>query len=478
MESQGSALKNLEIQLSQLATLVSEKIQRPFPSNTEKNPKEHLKAIALRSGKELNEPYADQSEQQVNKGKNVEIPYKLSEDKEVKKKEEKNIEKLTLFPVTITFPQKLKRENLDNQFSKFLEILEQIHINIPFTDTLLQMPSYAKFLKEILSSSFTIPCTLGGIYFEKALCDSVALINLMQFSIFRKLNLGEMKDIGVSLQLADQSTKKPKGIIKNVLIRVDKFIFPVDFIVLEMKECPDEPIILGRPFLATGQEEKLIEVLKVHKGALGWTIKDIKGINPAVCMHKILMEDSYKPIVQPQRRLNLAMQEVVKKEIVKLLVADNIIRRCVPEEEMNKILYHCHDGAIGGHYAANRTAFKVLEAEFFWQTLFKDARAYVAQGNRCQRKGNITKRDEILLQSIQVNELEEMSRLRLFPGKLKSRWTGPYNVTNVTPYGAIEIQQKNGGDKFTVTIQPGHLMKASTKTESPTQEQLHGDRCA
>uniref|UniRef100_A0A1S4BL16 Protein NYNRIN-like n=1 Tax=Nicotiana tabacum TaxID=4097 RepID=A0A1S4BL16_TOBAC len=68
------------------------------------------------------------------------------------------------------------------------------------------------------------------------------------------------------------------------------------------------------------------------------------------------------------------------------------------------------------------------------------------------------------------------SRPRLFPGKLKSRWTGPYNVTNVTPYGAIEIQQNNGGDKFKVTIQPRHLMKASTKIESPTQEQLYGDR--
>ncbi|XP_070002989.1 uncharacterized protein [Nicotiana sylvestris] len=263
MESQCSALKNLEMQLRQLATLVSEKIQGPFPSNTEKNPKEHLKAIALRS------------------------------EKEVKKKEENNIEKLTHFPVTIPFPQKLKRKNLDNQFSKFLEILKQIHINIPFTDTLLQIPSYVKFL--ILSSkrkleeisvvmltekcsailqnklpqklgdqgSFTIPYTLGGVYFEKALCDSGASIKLIPFSIFRKLNLAEMKDIGVSLQFADQSTKKPKEIIKNVLVRVDKFVFPVDFIVLEMKECPDEPIILGRPFLATSRA-----IIDVHQGQL------------------------------------------------------------------------------------------------------------------------------------------------------------------------------------------------------------------
>nr|XP_009797236.1 PREDICTED: uncharacterized protein LOC104243694 [Nicotiana sylvestris] len=277
-------------QLSQLATLVSEKIQGPLPSNTEKNPKEHLKVITLRSGKELDEPNKvreekNQSEQQVNKGKNVETPSKPLEDKEVKKKEEKNIEKMIPPPVTIHFPQKMKREKLDGEFAKFLEILKQIHINIPFTDALMQMPSYAKNLKEILSSkkkleeisvvmltekcsailqnkllqkfgdigSFTIPCTLGGVYFEKALCDSGASINLMPLSIFRKLDLGEMKDISVSLQFADQSTKKPKGIIENVFIRVDKFVFPIDFIVLEMKECPDEPIILGRLFLATDE---------------------------------------------------------------------------------------------------------------------------------------------------------------------------------------------------------------------------------
>ncbi|XP_075109045.1 uncharacterized protein LOC142180848 [Nicotiana tabacum] len=111
--------------------------------------------------------------------------------------------------------------------------------------------------------SFTIPCTLGGVYFEKALCDSGASINLMSFSIFRKLDLGEMKDIGVSLQFADQSTKKPMGIIENLLVRVDKFVFLVDFIVLEMKECPDEPIILGRPFLATGRA-----IIDVHQGQL------------------------------------------------------------------------------------------------------------------------------------------------------------------------------------------------------------------
>ncbi|XP_070057667.1 uncharacterized protein [Nicotiana tomentosiformis] len=127
-------------------------------------------------------------------------------------------------------------------------------------DALKQMPAYAKFLKNLFSSkrkleevsvvkliekysdilqnklpqklgdpgSFIISYTLGGAHFEKALCDSGASINLMHFLIFRKLELGEMNDTGVSLQLADQSSKKPKGILENVLIRVDKFIFPID----------------------------------------------------------------------------------------------------------------------------------------------------------------------------------------------------------------------------------------------------------
>nr|XP_033515656.1 uncharacterized protein LOC117280099 isoform X2 [Nicotiana tomentosiformis] len=85
----------------------------------------------------------------------------------------------------------------------------------------------------------------------------------MPFSIFRKLELGKMKNTIVSLQLADSSTKNAKGIIENVLIQVDKFVFPVEFIVLEMEENSDVPLILGRPFLATGRA-----IIDVHQGQL------------------------------------------------------------------------------------------------------------------------------------------------------------------------------------------------------------------
>jgi hypothetical protein len=71
--------------------------------------------------------------------------------------------------------------------------------------------------------------------------------------------------------------------------------------------------------LSSLQEEKLLRILRQHKGAIGWSIEDLKGISPTFCMHKILMEDNHKPVVQPQQRLNPAMKEVVRKEVDKLL---------------------------------------------------------------------------------------------------------------------------------------------------------------
>ncbi|KAM6543476.1 hypothetical protein CsatB_007923 [Cannabis sativa] len=145
------------------------------------------------------------------------------------------------------------------------------------------MPSYVKLMKEILSKkrrledyetitlteecsailqkklplkfkdlgSFNIPCSIGGSVETKALCDLGANVNLMPLSVFRKLKLGEAHPTTISLRMVDRSVKYPRGVIEDVLVKVGKFIFSTDFIILDMEEDANISIILGRPFLAT-----------------------------------------------------------------------------------------------------------------------------------------------------------------------------------------------------------------------------------
>ena len=117
--------------------------------------------------------------------------------------------------------------------------------------------------------SFTIPCTIGNTIFERALCDLGGSINLMPLSIFKRLRLGEARLTTVTLQLADRSLKHPRGVIEDVLVKVEKFIFPADFIVLDMEEDKEIPIILGRPFLATGRA-----MIDVQRGELKLIVQE------------------------------------------------------------------------------------------------------------------------------------------------------------------------------------------------------------
>ena len=100
----------------------------------------------------------------------------------------------------------------------------------------------------------TIACKIGDNRVERALLDLGASVNLLPYSVYIQLGLGELKSMSITLQLADKSMKKPRGIIEDVLIKVDKFYYPVDFIVLNTEPTVNVelqvPIILGRPFLA------------------------------------------------------------------------------------------------------------------------------------------------------------------------------------------------------------------------------------
>ena len=141
------------------------------------------------------------------------------------------------------FPQRIKKAKEEQQSGKFMEILKQLHINIPLIEAIQQMPNYSKFMKDVLTKrkrvgefatvaltqecsqlvqgklppklkdpgSFTIPCTIGDTYCGKALCDLGASINLMPLSIFKKLGIGAVRPTTITLQLADRSLCYPQG---------------------------------------------------------------------------------------------------------------------------------------------------------------------------------------------------------------------------------------------------------------------------
>ena len=101
------------------------------------------------------------------------------------------------------------------------------------------------------SGSFTIPYSIGKYEFKEALCDSSASINLILMSVVQRLSLRELTPIAITLQMANRSMAQPEGVLEDVLVKVWKFIFPVDFVVIKMEEDTQVPMLLGRPFLET-----------------------------------------------------------------------------------------------------------------------------------------------------------------------------------------------------------------------------------
>ena len=111
--------------------------------------------------------------------------------------------------------------------------------------------------------SFTLPITVGNLYVGKPLLDLGASINLIPLSMLKRIGEVEVRPTRMTLQLADRSIKQPYGIVEDLLVKVDKFLFPVDFVVMDIEEDVDVPLILGRPFIKTAKV-----IIDVDKGKL------------------------------------------------------------------------------------------------------------------------------------------------------------------------------------------------------------------
>ena len=185
------------------------------------------------------------------------------------------------------YPHRLRAPKKVNNHFEIYELFKQVKLNIPLLDSIKKILSYAKFLKDLCTikrklgvnmdafmteqspslirnnlppkykdpGSPTISIVVGNSKLGHALVDLGAIVNLLPYLVYVELGLGELEPTNITLQLADCSVKIPRGIVKDVLVQVDKFYFLVDFVVLNTQPVVNQgtqfPVILGRPFLAT-----------------------------------------------------------------------------------------------------------------------------------------------------------------------------------------------------------------------------------
>ncbi|CAN6554745.1 unnamed protein product [Malus baccata var. baccata] len=391
-----AAMKNMEKQMGQIGLQVSEMALGTFPSQTEPNPRggANCKAVrVLRSGKSFDnrDENCVQNSRVASQPKTdsgtVERSGNLKDSEQPVNSSENGADIVVdrVYEPPMPYPERLKPKVKDQQLTDFMKNLSKVQINLPLIDAIKNIPSYAKFFKDVCTKKKKL------VDFEK------------------RLGQGEIKPTSVILQLADRSVAYPRGIIEDLIIKVDNLYLPADFVILDMdEECkhqlfwdvlswqlleptkrpgdvqdcmrvdvldsvlhaeimsrltsdpllnvlhgfenkntedeevfeyvsslesvPFQSSLWRHVFESLGEPKKLLQPSRVqapklelsYQDAIGWTIADIKGISPTICMHKILMEDEVKPAIDAQHRLNPIMKEVVRNEIIKLLDAGMI----------------------------------------------------------------------------------------------------------------------------------------------------------
>ncbi|GJW97307.1 hypothetical protein Tco_0179115 [Tanacetum coccineum] len=227
--------------------------------------------------------FLDKEEQEAEKAKEVVTTNIATNIKQAPQEEKKNVSHyVKAYEPPILFPKRLEQHAEEALVHETMESLKKIRINRPLLKEIRQTDNYAKHIKNLVANkprteededvrlnhmcsalfqnqlrpkeqdpgSFILPCSIRRLDFNNALADLGASISIMPLSMYKRLGMGKLEPIDMIIEMADNTKRTPKGIVRNLLIKIDKFIFPVDFVILEMVEDFRIPIILGRPLLA------------------------------------------------------------------------------------------------------------------------------------------------------------------------------------------------------------------------------------
>ncbi|XP_026419383.1 uncharacterized protein LOC113315303 [Papaver somniferum] len=268
------AIKELQTQMSAMAgrlNLLGTKNSGKLPSQPI-NPIETVNVVTLRSGTRTVQP------KDAEKRKDPKGPVLEKEITDSAQTEE--VPKMNSKPLVSTYVPPLPFSG--RQVPKYARVLKDLCTNkkrLTGNEVMSVGENVSAILQKKLPpkckdpGSFDIPVVIGNKIFGKAMLDLEASVNVMPAPIYKSLNLGPLKETRIVLELAGRSNVYPRGIIEDVLVKVNQLVFPADFVVLEMDSGSDASIslLLGRPFMKTAKT-----VIDVDKGTLTMEFDDEK----------------------------------------------------------------------------------------------------------------------------------------------------------------------------------------------------------
>ncbi|WZZ66228.1 hypothetical protein YC2023_077598 [Brassica napus] len=371
--------------------------QGSLPGKSEQNPKETMKAITLRSGKELPQKALTKDAEKQGEGVaiNIDDEVVIVDEKindeilekivEAKGKGKVGEEKKTVkdgevvapasensfvpppYEPKLPFPGRFKRQLLEKYKPLFEKQMSEVQITMSIIDAFMLIPQYSKFLKDVVAAKknemegmmilthecsaiiqrlvvpkkledpgcFTLPCALGPMVFDRCLCDLGASVSLMPLSVAKKLNFTQYKKCRLSLVLADRSVKYHVGILEDLPVMVGKYEIPTDFVVLEMGEEAADPLILGRPFLAT-----VGAIINVKEGKI-----DLH-LGKGHVLQFDIKEVMKKPTVQGQV-FYIEEMDALADELLEELSLENPLRHALTIEREAEVIQNLESAAYG-----------------------------------------------------------------------------------------------------------------------------------